>query len=179
MVTGLPWETMVPGSAWMEGLGRTSACPWSLGPQHSPRQRRAVKVRVVALPLMVPSRAGDLQRPQSPQDGQTHWAWRSRLGGVRLGFLLSLAPLSLKGGAEATVGSGGLSDQIRLTDSPPPPRRDSACLFRLLLVPSLIRSVTSRRRVQGCKKPGRPRSHLSACPGSYSACRRGCVILGK
>ena len=40
----------------------------------SPRQRRAVKVRVVVLPLMVPSRTGDLQRPQSPQDRQTYWA---------------------------------------------------------------------------------------------------------
>ena len=30
-------------------------------PGSSPRQRRAVKVRVVALPLMVPSRAGDIR----------------------------------------------------------------------------------------------------------------------
>ena len=50
---------------WEEGVPTASL------PRSSPRQRRAVQVRVVALPLMVLGRAGDLQRAQSPQAGQT------------------------------------------------------------------------------------------------------------
>ena len=74
--------------------------------------------------------------------------------------------------------SGGLSDQIRLTDTPFCPATLPACSVSSLCQ-VWIRRVTPRPRGQGCKKPGRPRSHLSACPGSYSASHKGCVILGK
>lgn len=52
-----PVSRRCPGGLGMEAgdLGEDSpACTRSCGPRHSPRQRRAVRVRAVVLPLMVP-----------------------------------------------------------------------------------------------------------------------------
>lgn len=69
-----------PGASQGPDVGGEGSHP-SL-PRSSPRQRRAVKVRVVALPLMVPSRAGDIRDPRAHRTDRRTWAevqarWRT------------------------------------------------------------------------------------------------------